>query len=476
MPDQMRGDCLSLELHPVMLTPNIDEIGVQGVHFTHAYTSCASCIPARRALLTGQFPATNGMVGYREGFPLKSPTMTEMLRDSGYATAIVGRYMHQSPYKESYGFERRILGSTYILNDDYARMLDKEAPNLGGIRGLGISNNGWQAKPWPLPEHLHPTNWTVWQARQLLRDHNSESPLFLTASFLAPHPPLIPPPFYMDRYMQMDLPKPSIGDWAVSPANDALGAGVDAHHTYLRGEALRSAQAGYFGLINHLDDQLYWLIHEFKNKSEEKGRPWLIVFTTDHGEMLGDHYLFRKCEPYEGSSHIPFLIQGSPGLGFKTGLTPSQPVCLEDIMPTLLELADIPVPEYVDGRSLVSLMRGENMRVRSWLHGEHAPCYDQQQAYHFLTDGKMKYIWRPLNGLEQLFDLERDPGEIHDLAAEESNGDRVALWRNRLIKHLKSRPEAFSDGKRLIPGQPYDAVLPMLCGRPGIMQNKSTNT
>ncbi len=467
MPDQMRGDCLSLERHPVILTPNIDEIGGQGVHFTRAYTTCASCIPARRSLLTGQFPATGGMVGYREGFPLKTRTVTQILREAGYATAIAGRYMHQSPYEEPYGFEKRVLGSVYVQDDDYARMLDKEVPDLGGIRGLGVSYNGWQARPWTLPEHLHPTNWVARRARQMIRDHPAGRPLFLCASFYAPHPPLIPPSFYMERYLRMDLPEPAVGEWATPPANDALGAGVDAHETCLGGEALRSAQAGYYGLINHLDDQLYWLVREFRQKSRENGRGWLVVFTSDHGEMLGDHYFFRKCEPYEGSSRIPFLVQGSRELEFGAGAACSQPVCLEDIMPTLLEVAGLERPESVDGRSLVPVLRGESSDVRPWLHGEHAPCYSARQAYHFLTDGRMKYVWRPLDGEEQLFDLETDPRELHDLAADESNRDRVSVWRGRLIEHLKDRPEGFTDGERLVPGRPYDAVLPHLSGNVG---------
>ena len=108
MPDQMRGDCMSLVGHPVLLTPNIDAIGGQGATFTQAYTTCASCIAARRSLLTGQFPASHGMVGYAEGVPLNAPTLPQCLRADGYATAIVGRYMHQSPYTEPYGFETRI--------------------------------------------------------------------------------------------------------------------------------------------------------------------------------------------------------------------------------------------------------------------------------------------------------------------------------------------------------------------------------
>lgn len=460
MPDQMRGDCLSLERHPVLLTPNIDAIGGSGVHFTKAYTTCASCIPARRSLLTGQFPATNGMVGYRGGCPLKVPTVTQILSNAGYATTIVGRYMHQSPYDEPYGFEKRVLGSTYIQDDDYAKMLDEKVPELGGIRGLGISFNGWQAKSWTLPEYLHPTNWTVKRARDVIQEQDDNQPFFLTTSFYAPHPPLIPPAFYMNRYLNMDLPSCAIGDWATPPKNNAIGEGVDVHRTCLKDGVLRNAQAGYFGLINHIDDQLYWLISEFKQKSRKMNRPWLIVFTSDHGEMLGEHYYFRKCEPYEGSSRIPLLIQVSSEFEFKSGLKCNRPVCLEDIMPTMLESANISVPEYVDGKSLLPILRGENTEHRNWLHGEHAPCYSQRQAYHFLTDGKMKYIWRPLDGSEQLFDLENDSKELHDLTLEESNKEQVELWRRRLIEHLSGRPEGFTDGRELISGRPYKPVLP----------------
>ena len=400
------------------------------------------------------------MVGYEEGHPFDAPTLPQALRDGGYTTAVVGRYMHQSPYERSYGYDTRILGSTYILDDDYARMFAREAPSFGGVRGVGLSYNGWQARPWPLAEHLHPTHWTIRQARELIDRHNEKVPLFLTTSFLAPHPPLFPPAFYMDRYLRLDLPRPSIGSWAQPPPNDGLGVGVDAHRTVLRGEGLRSAQAGYYGLINHLDDQLYWLITEFKAKSVAMGRLWVILFTTDHGEMLGDHYFFRKCEPYEGASRIPFLIQGSEELGLASGVVCDSPVCLEDILPTLLDLAGLATPESVDGASLVPILRGAETQARQYLHGEHAPCYSEDQAYHLLTDGLRKYVWRPLDGSEQLFDLRRDPQELYDLHRETRMSAELTLWRQRMIERLRDRPEGFTDGVRLVAGRPYNAVLP----------------
>jgi len=464
MPDQMRGDCLSLDGHPALLTPNADHVGGAGCFFRRAYSTCASCIPARRSLLTGQFPSRNGLVGFTGGCPIRAPTLPRVLLDGGYDTALVGRHMHQFPDDEPYGFATCIAGSTYAGHDEYSAMLQRAVPDLGGITGIGISFNGWQAKPWPLPEHLHPTSWAVRRAREYMAQRDTARPLFLVTSFFAPHPPLIPPAHYMERYLRTPLPAPAIGDWAVPPPGSGIGLGVDSPRVVLRGEAFRSARAGYFGLINHIDDQIYWLIEDFKQRSTAMKRRWLIVFTSDHGEMLGDHYLFRKCEPYEGSSRIPLLIQGSPGLSLRAGTRCDRPVCLEDIMPTVLELAGIAAPPDMDGKSLVPVLRGQADGVRAVLHAEHAPCYSPGQAYHFLTDGRSKYIWRPIDGSEQLFDLRNDPQECHDLGSAANRATELAGWRRRLCRQLAGRPEGFTDGMRLIPGRPYPAALPRARG------------
>ena len=456
MPDQMRGDCLSLAGHPVLMTPNLDQIGRQGAWFRRAYTTCPSCIPARRALLTGQFPATNGSVGFASE-EFDTPTLPSTLRDHGYRTALIGRHMHQVPYERDYGYQTQVLGSTYIEGDDYYNDLEAAVPGAGGVRGLGIDFNGWQAKPWTLPEHLHPTNWVVHKSREYLAGQTGDDPVFLTASFYAPHPPLIPPGFYFDRYHGADLPEPAIGHWEERPPHDGVGAGVASPRTVLQGEALRSAQAGYLGLINHLDDQLTWLLADFKRQSARQQRPWIIVFSTDHGEMLGDHYYFRKCEPYEGSARIPFLIQASQEVGLAGGVECDTPVCLEDILPTLLDLADVPCPGDVDGESLAPILRGQVAGVREWLHSEHAPCYSQAQAYHMLTDGRWKYIWRSDSGREELFDLSSDPHELTNRAA--ADADRLVACRERLINVLADRPEGFADSGRLVAGRPYPPIL-----------------
>ncbi len=457
MPDQMRGDCLSILGHPAVRTPQLDQLAEQGALFRRAYATVASCIPARYALLTGLHPQTSGVVGFKAK-PLSTPPLPELLAKAGYSTVLVGRNMHQNRASGACGYEKRILGSTYVDNDEYDKFLRNAAPETGGIKKLvkkiGVTYNHWQAKPWPLEDRLHPTEWVVAQSRKAVEETEEKKPLFLTASFYAPHPPLFAPKKYFDAYTKRKLPSPAHGDWvnwkALTPKGDNPG-----HRVLLKGETLRSAQAGYFGLIEHLDNQISLLIRDFKARSEKAGRSWVIVATSDHGEMLGDHGYFRKCEPYEGSANIPFIICGSPGLGFKPGLCVPQPVCLEDILPTLLALAGTTSPAHVDGVNLLPTLRGQNQVIRECLHFEHAPCYSQAQAYHAVTDGTHKYIWRPKDGREQLFDLSKDPHEERDLSKDKSHRAILERWRAHLVRRLSNRPEGFSKNGKLIPGRPY---------------------
>lgn len=457
MPDQMRGDCLSALKHPVVRTPNLDQLAREGVLFRRGYSTVPSCIPARYALLTGMSPQASGVVGYRSK-RITEPTLPGVLGKAGYATVLVGRTMHQNPPNKSVGYQKEILGSTYVDNDDYDRELLKAAPESGGISAVikraGVTTNFWEANPWPLADEWHPTAWAVRTARKIVADMPAGQPLFLTASLFAPHPPLFPPKNYFDAILKADLPAPAHGDWV--NWRELPTKRVDAgDRVLLTGDVLRKAQAGYYGSIEHIDEQIAPLIAAFKARSEKAGRPWVIVFTSDHGEMLEDHGYFRKCEPYEGATNIPFIVAGSKELGFQTGVRAHQPVALEDVMPTLLALAGIQPPSEMTGVNLLSALRDAAAVGRKVLHSEHAPCYNAAQAFQSLTDGHFKYIWRPANGREQLFNLDTDPREEHDL----SGTDAVKEWRQRLIQELAGRPEGFSDGQRLIPGRPYPAIM-----------------
>ena len=129
-------------------------------------------------------------------------------------------------------------------------------------------------------------------------------------------------------------------------------------------------------------------------------------------------------------------------------------------MPTLLAAAGLPIPQSVTGRSVLPLMRGEDVAWRAALHGEHAGQYDPDDANHYLVDGHTKYVWHDQTGEELLFDLDDDPLEQHNLLHEDGAEARVAPWRQRLIEQLRDRPEGFTDGQRLIAGQPRPFLVP----------------
>ncbi|MBS13997.1 MAG: arylsulfatase [Gemmatimonadetes bacterium] len=452
MTDQQRGDCLSADGHPCLLTPVMDSIGGGGTRFRRAYTTCPSCVPARRTLLSGQKPFNNQMVGMTSS-PWEPPTtMGHELQKAGYQTAIVGRQMHQYRPDSHYGFE--------YMREDYGQYLNENQPNGGGgIRGGGISSNGWTAAPWHLDDHLHMSHYVVNEALEFLQNRDRSRPFFLCVSFAAPHPPLTPPAFYMDRYLRMDLPGPYIGDWATPPENGGIGLDIERPTVDLKGEAFRSAAAGYFGLINHVDDQIYRVIDVLKRGRREFGDT-VTMHCADHGEMLGDHYLFRKTFAYEASARVPLLMSMPASFGFPRDQVSNTPVCLEDIMPTVLDLAGCEIPENVDGKSLVPILRGDDSpNVRDVLHGEHARCYDDVFNNHFLTDGREKFIWLSHTGQELLFDLENDPQEMHNLATD-SNESRVKVWRDRMVDELKDRPEGFVEGGKLVAGKTHVPIPP----------------
>jgi len=451
--EQHRGDCLGIEDHPVLMTPNMDAIAGAGVRFIRAYSSCPSCIAARRSLLSGQFPATHGMVGYQDNVPWDiEHTLPAVLAKAGYETCWVGRSMHQYPLEKRFGFEHMTTLDGRGPSGYMDFIQQRRPDDWEGAYGTGVMHNDWTARPWHIEEDLHPTNWTMHEALRFLRDSDASRPFFLVVSFLAAHPPFLPPAFYLERYIRTGVPEPVVGDWAVPPPDGGKGMDVSSNRVNLRGEALLCARAGYYGLLNRLDDQIRRLLNPVRRIDRLKGDNTVVLLTSDHGEMLGDHYLWRKTVPYEPSARIPLLVRAPQRFGIRPGTVVREPVGLEDIMPTCLELAGAPIPESVEGRSFLPLLRGEKVAWREHMHIEHAPMH------HTLTDGREKYIWFVADGREQFFRLTADPQECHDLARKPEETGRMAYWRGALINKLKNRSEGFTDGTRLIPGRPYQAV------------------
>lgn len=461
--DQLRYDCTGISgRRKGIYTPYIDSIGYQGANFTAAYTNCPLCIPQRLSLLTGQTPEHHGLLS-NTGIPYLplDNTLPSQMRKGGYQTALVGRTMHTYPFDYSYGFEYYLPGDPSSdkkeTGDAFFRDLNKSSSGeSGGYYGCGPHNNSRAAAPYHLPDELHQTKWTVNRARDFLQNRDKSRPYMLFVGFYAPHSPHNPPADYFNRYYQRnDLDDLYISDWDVPPAS---GGNIMARYTKLSDEDKRNLYAGYYGNITFLDTQIARLL------SAAMDRNTYVIFTSDHGEMLGDHYLMQKNRPYEGAVHIPFMIMGP---GISDGKTIDCPMGWTDIMPTILDLAGLSIPKSVDGKSLAPLLTGtDSSPVRPFMHGEctHDFLFDAntkpvsdkhnyiyEKGSQFLTDGKMKYIWYTTSGKEQLFDVENDYAETTDLSLVPAYADELQLWRIRMVRTLAGRPEGFSDGTRLIP-------------------------
>ena len=457
--DQQRGDCLGLEPDGpnCLQTPNLDWIGRSGTHFRRGYAECPSCIPARRSLMTGTAPAANGGVGFRGAQWNPPHTLAGELSAAGYQTEMIGK-LHLMPARKRYGFDHlQLADATRGDNNDYVDWLQQHYHRNDVDPGMahGVSANGWVGRPHHLPEEQMHTFWCIDRALNFLRKRDPTVPFFLNISFIDPHPPLTPPAHYYQRYIQRDLPPPVVGDWAPKFDGAQKGLNPNAWEICLDAHDMHCARAAYYGMINFIDDQIGRLI-----QCTGGMRDWFVIFTSDHGEMLGDHNLYRKTWPYEASARVPFLMRAPAKWGYPQESVCQSPVGLQDIMPTLLDAAGIEIPDTCTGKSLLPVMRGETDRVRDCLHGEHSGCYEYKHGNHYITDGHHKYIWYSQTGQEHLFNLQEDPHETHDLARSSEAETLLPPWRHRLIEFLCDRPEGFTDGTKLIAGQPHNALLP----------------
>lgn len=450
--DQQRYDAMGLNGNLHLQTQNLDAMAARGVNFARGYVTCPSCIAARRTILTGQAPATHGLVGYNEDHPFDPPfTLPGLLGRAGYHTQLIGK-LHQMPQRRRFGFDNVILSNAPSARPDSAWQKENDYVDWLCGQGIkapphyhGINGNGRLARPWPMDEWYHHTTWVTTQAIDFMTKRRDPScPFFAHVSYWAPHPPLIPPQAYYDRYVRiMDRFAPTIGEWAPKDA-PRPGVAPDSKMGPFPLEEIQHAMAGYYGLVNHVDDQVQRLLEAFYSYGGPRTKePLWIIYTSDHGELLGDHHLFRKSLAYEGSAHVPFFITGR-NVDISSRASDAL-VCLEDLLPTFCDLAGVDVPDGVDGKSLLPIVRGEAARVRDELHGEHS---GGKIANHFLLYGQHKYIWYARTNEEQVFDLEIDPRELHDLSADET---LLCQLRKRMATHLKDRTDYTYDMSQLQP-------------------------
>lgn len=456
MTDQHRGDALGCMGNQAVISPNIDKLAGEGTLFVCGYSSSPSSTPARAGLLTGMSPWKHGMLGYGRMAEKYRYEMPQMLRNLGYYALGIGK-MHWFPQKALHGFHATWIDEsgrkeTKDFISDYHEWFQLQAPGEDpDLTGIGWNDHA--AGAYRLDEKLHPTTWTGQTACTLIHNYNNKKPLFLKISFARPHSPYDPPERYLDMYEGKNIPKPIAGDWCTEYAGclDPLKAAADAPFGNFGDEYAVNSRRHYYANITFIDDQIGQIVAALKDRGMYDNS--IICFTSDHGDMLGDHYHWRKTYPYEGSAHIPFVVKWPANLvkTVSNGTKVEEPVELRDFLPTFIELAGGAVPPDMDGSSLLKLVQGKAEEWRKYIDMEHATCYSPDNYWCALTDGKMKYIWRFQTGKEQLFDLKKDPRELVNCAGKPDYIELQKELRELMAGHLTERGESFvKDGKLVV--------------------------
>ncbi len=465
MTDQHRADCLGCAGNKIIKTPNLDSIAADGVLFPNAYTSTPSCTPARAGILTGLSPWHHGMLGYGRvagQYPFELP---QALRDAGYYLFGIGK-MHWYPQKKLRGYHGLLVdesgrAETPGFVSDYRLWFKQQAPDLNPD-ATGIGWNDYLAKAYALPERLHPTTWTADRAVEFLEKYDRTEPFMLKVSFARPHSPYDPPQRFLDMYNVDDMPAPVVGDWAARYAPHDEPPNPSLWHGDLGVRQAKESRRAYYASVTFIDEQVGRILAALKKRGLYDNT--LILFFADHGDMLGDHHLWRKTYAYESSANIPMILRWPKGMGMdgRRGGKLPQPTELRDVLPTFLDAAGAPIPGNLDGKSLLDLVRGSTKDWRPWIDLEHSMCYDQDH-WTALTDGRFKYIYFAYDGREQLFDMAKDPGELHNLAEEPAQESLLKEWRERMIQHLSERGAGIRLRRKT--GDPEEAI-PLLTQLP----------
>ena len=432
--DQLSGLLTRPGGHSVCATPTIAQLAAAGTYFTNAYSACPTCIPARRSLMTGLTARSHGDRVFNETLEMPAaPTLAQCFRDAGYQAHAVGK-LHVHPQRDRIGFDEVILNEEgrHHLGDESADdwELHLAEHGYGGAEyASGVCNNDYVVAPWHLPDHLHPTNWAARRMCETIHRRDPRKPGFWYLSFVGPHPPTWPLQSYLDQYMQRDVDRPVHGDWAQRADQMPYALHARKPMFAMEGaldEEIDLARRAWYAAVTHIDHQIRVVIGCLREKGLLSNT--IIGLVSDHGDMLGDHGLWAKDQMYEMSAKVPMLfVPPKRDDRLAMGGRDDRLVCLEDVMPTLLELAGVEVPDTVDGRSLLRSDR------RDALYGEH---FEGATATRMMHDGRYKLIYFPAGNHKQLVDLANDPREMRDLAGQRELADVQQRLEQSLIEHL----------------------------------------
>lgn len=448
--DQQRWDALGANGNPDIHTPVLDSLAAAGVNFDRCFVQNPVCMPSRISLLSGQYPATLGIL--RNGVPVPPDTLTlpRMLRNYGYASANIGK-LHFLPHANrdhrrihpDYGFDHlEVSDEPGCYEDAYRAWVRCEAPDdLDEVSvGLPPAAYDWQqtmgirdsirhrmegrrydvggAIPFAGDESCTHSAFVGEQTIEFLR-RQGDQPFLCIAGFYSPHSPWVVPQRYLDLY------EPSTFALPPFPPELERQRGGEVFSD----AGLRSARHGYYAMVSEVDHHVGRVLACL----DEAGlrEETIVVFTSDHGEWLGEHLRYGKGYPgHDCVSRVPLIVRW-PRRFQGPGRTISSLVEAVDVLPTLLELAGIPAPPRVQGLSLVPALDGTASDLR-------ASALTEMTGWKTLRTEAHRYV-AEADGRESLFDLARDPHAYRDVSGEQEYKPLLAEMRHRLIQRLIER-------------------------------------
>ncbi|MDT8304852.1 MAG: choline-sulfatase [Anaerolineae bacterium] len=414
MADQLIPFLMGAYDHPVVQTPHLDSLAAAGMRFDAAYTPYPLCAPARAALLTGRYASRRGIFDNAALFPADEPTLAHYLTNAGYDCVLSGK-MHFIGPDQLHGYNRRLTTDIFPANVAWVPVAG--APDEGG-HAYNYVPPRTGVRAWN--KFLAYDEEVTFRAAEYLRERaymQSEQPFFLTVSFHHPHDPFQVTPELWALYdgQPIDIPTfPGNLEETYSELDRWLNAVHSVGEVDLRApENLRTLRRAYYGLVTYIDRKVGQLLAALEESGERDNT--IIIFTSDHGDMLGEKGMVQKRCFYEWSARVPLILQQPHGPAAGKRIT--TPVTLLDLLPTLLELAGVPVPDALplDGASLVPLLNGGEEPARAVFAEYHV---EKVKSPSFMVRrGPYKYVY--IHGHDcQLFDLDTDPGEWHNLADE----------------------------------------------------------
>ncbi|MFN3225137.1 MAG: sulfatase-like hydrolase/transferase [Hyphomicrobiales bacterium] len=447
--DHWSAGLLGVAGHPAIKTAGLDELAECGTRFTNAYSECPVCIPARRSLMCGQSPRAHGDRVFAETMPMPDvPTLAQSFRDAGYQADAVGK-LHVYPQRDRIGFDSVLLEEEgrrkTITHDDYDAFLG-ERGHLGAQYEHGMSPNQYHWRPWHLSEDTHVTNWAAKSMARTILRRDTTRPAFWYLGFRHPHPPLVPLQTYYDLYDGVEIDPPQIGDW-VESAPPAVQTAIGTTRLMTE-EGILQARRAFYALCTQIDHQIRYLIGTLK--FEGLLDDTIILFTSDHGEMLGNHNMLAKRLFYQAASNVPMILV--PNAGNKKigeGVVDDRLTGLQDVMPTLLDACDIDIPGSCTGRSMLGGDRREH------LYGEFG---NGSIATRMIRQGDFKLIYYANGNVRQLFDLVTDPHETRDLAGDPAHAARLNQMTELLATEIYGEDADWLEGVTLKgrPEQPFE--------------------